>query len=524
MRVVIAHNAVDVASAPDERDVLVQTEAVRTALLELGHRPDGLPCTLDLARFRQELDERRPDLVFNLVESLSGTGRLIHLAPSLLDTMGLPYTGACAEAIQSTSHKVLAKDRLCALGLPTPDWVGPLPPDLPAASHPAAGAPGPTARWMVKSVWEHASIGIDETSIVLCDRLDQLPEVLRRRAPALGGACFAERFIAGREFNLALIAGPDGPEVLPPAEIVFEGYPPEALRIVGYRAKWDVDSYEYRHTPRRYEFPPQDAALLDRLRGLALQCWRGFGLNGYARVDFRVDADGHPWILEINANPCLSPDAGFAAALEAARVSYPEAIARILADTRRRRATGVAAEGSPSAAGQVPPAPRIELKAALRHTVTSEDPAAVRRLAEATGYFTAEEAGVAAELVGERLSKGPSSGYHFVFAEHHGQLAGYTCYGPVPLTASGYDLYWIVVSPEFQGQGLGRILLRETERLARLAGGHRLYADTSGRTQYSSTRAFYERVGFRREAVLEDFYAPGDAKVIYSKPLGHQCG
>ncbi len=332
MRVVIAHNAVDAASAPDEQDVLVQTEAVRAALSELGHRPYDLPCTLDLARFRQELDGRRPDLVFNLVESLGGTGRLIHLAPSLLDMMGLPYTGACAEAIQLTSHKVLAKDRLCALGLPTPDWAGPWPPDLPAASRPAGAGPDPAARWILKSVWEHASVGLDETSLVLCDRAYRLPELMQRRAPALGGACFAERFVAGREFNLALLAGPGGPEVLPPAEIVFEGYPPEALRIVGYRAKWDAGSYEYHHTPRRFDFPPEDAALLDRLRGLALRCWRGFGLNGYARVDFRVDADGHPWILEINANPCLSPDAGFAAALAASGISFASAVHRILSD------------------------------------------------------------------------------------------------------------------------------------------------------------------------------------------------
>jgi len=140
-------------------------------------------------------------------------------------------------------------------------------------------------------------------------------------------------------------------------------------------------------------------------------------------------------------------------------------------------------------------------------------------LAQATGYFSAEETSVAAELVDERLCKGPQSGYHFVFAEVNGRLAGYTCYGPVALTASSYDLYWIVVSPEFQRQGLGRFLLGATEHQARLAGGARLYADTSGRAQYASTRAFYKRVGFRQEALLEDFYAPGDAKVIYSKPL-----
>jgi D-alanine-D-alanine ligase len=516
MRILILHNEVVDASAPDDRDVLTQVEAVRTALAALGHPAEVLPCTLDIARLKHRLEAQRPDLVFNLVEALGGTGRLIHLAPALLDAMGLPYTGSCTEAIQQTSHKILAKDRLRTLGLPTPDWTGPFPPDLPAVSRAAAAAAEPSAPWIIKSLWEHASIGLDEKALLRCERVDRMTGALQARAPGLGGACFAERFVAGREFNLSLLAGPRGPEVLRPAEILFEGYPPDALRIVGYRAKWDSDSYEYHHTPRRFDFPPEDAGLLVRLRMLALRCWQGFGLNGYARVDFRVDAEGRPWVLEVNANPCLSPDAGFAAALEATGVSYPEAIARILADTHRARSPGAGRKAEIPAAASIPPPP---IQPSLRFAVSTGDPAAVRRLAEATGYFSAAEAEVAEELVLERLSKGPESGYHFVFAELDGKLAGYACYGPVPLTESSYDLYWIVVSPEVQGKGLGRILLQAAERRVRQAGGTRLYADTSGRAQYASTRAFYERVGFRPEARLEDFYARGDAKVIYSKPL-----
>jgi D-alanine-D-alanine ligase len=334
MRIAIAHNAVTDADAPDERDVLVQAAAVEAALTDLGHRTALLPCTLDLAALRGRLSERPPDLVVNLVESLDGRGRLIHLVPSLLDAMGVPYTGSCAEVILVTSHKVLAKERMTALRLPTPLWIGPVPADLPALSASDPAAADPSWRWIVKSLWEHASIGIDETSTALCESAGDVVARLRDRAPDVGGACFAERFIEGREFNLSLLAGPAGPEVLPPAEIVFEGYPAGALRIVGYRAKWDESSYEFHHTPRRFDFPQEDAGLLKRLRDLAAQCWRGFGLKGYARVDFRVDAGGQPWILEINANPCLSPDAGFAAALQAAGIGYPAAIARILAEAR----------------------------------------------------------------------------------------------------------------------------------------------------------------------------------------------
>ena len=339
MRVTIVHNAVADDDAPDERDVLVQAEAIQAALRALGHEPGALPCTLDLSEVKRRLTDLRPDLIFNIVESLDGKGRLIHVIPFLLDALNVPYTGACAEAMCLTSHKVLAKQRLAAAHLPTPPWIGPWPDDLPNLPPTAPDPAGmPNGKWIVKSVWEHASIGLDETTPLLCDHAERAATLLRERAPRLGGACFAERFIDGREFNLALLAAPGGPQVLPPAEILFEGYADQALKIVGYRAKWDSDSYEFHHTPRRFAFPPEDAALLARLRDLALQCWRLFGLNGYARVDFRIDPAGRPWILEINANPCLSPDAGFAAALDAAGISYAGAVGRILSDARQRPA------------------------------------------------------------------------------------------------------------------------------------------------------------------------------------------
>ena len=172
-----------------------------------------------------------------------------------------------------------------------------------------------------------------EAGNVVEDNCEQvLEQAMEIRAPFLGGVCFAEVFVEGREFNLSILAGPQGPQVLPPAEIIFEGYDVAQPRIVGYRAKWDVDSDEYHHTPRSFDFKPDDQTLLAELQGLALKCWQIFGLRGYARVDFRVDDKGQPWILEINANPCLSPDAGFAAALDRAGLNFAQTVEWILAD------------------------------------------------------------------------------------------------------------------------------------------------------------------------------------------------
>jgi len=248
--------------------------------------------------------------------------------------MGLPYTGSQTEAIWMTSHKVMAKRHMLSAGVPTPAWVGPYPQDLTSAlfPKPSSSADGSAQNWIIKSLWEHASVGLESDNIVSETPGKDFHRELYKHAPLLGGACFAEEYIHGREFNLSVLAGPAGPQVLPPAEIVFEGYDPSLPLIVGYRAKWKEDSYEYNHTPRRFDFDSGDEVLLTTLKDMVLRCWQVFGLRGYARVDFRVDDTGQPWILEINANPCISPDAGFAAAVNAVGIDFTQAVDRIIQD------------------------------------------------------------------------------------------------------------------------------------------------------------------------------------------------
>jgi D-alanine-D-alanine ligase len=333
MHILILHNAVNADSRPDEQDVLVQAAAVAKDLSALGHRVETAGCDLDLSGLKRRLDDTRPDLVFNLVESLDGQGRLIHLIPAALEAWKIPFTGSGSAALWITTHKIMAKQRLVAAGLPTPAWIGPFPAEMPAAGNPDGPPSDATAhRWIVKSLWEHASFGLDDDVLVSGADPGAIEAVLRDRAPRLGGACFAEVFVDGREFNLSILAGPGGPQVLPPAEIVFEGFGPHRPRIVGYRAKWAEESFEYRHTTRRFAADKEDGALLDELRHIALACWRVFDLRGWARVDFRVDAAGRPRVLEVNANPCLAPDAGFAAAVARAGMTSAEAMARIVAE------------------------------------------------------------------------------------------------------------------------------------------------------------------------------------------------
>ncbi|MDO9170351.1 MAG: D-alanine--D-alanine ligase [bacterium] len=326
MRILILHNAVAADAAPDERDVLDQVAAIAASLARLGHEPAALGCDLDLPDLGRNLQDAAPDLVFNLVESLGGEGRLIHVVPALLDALGVRYAGCPSEAMFTTSHKVLAKQLLVGAGLPTPVWY-----ELRRGRLVASGGGVATpARCLVKSVWEDASLGMDDDAVVAADP-ESLVAALGARAGRPGSPWFAEAFVDGREFNLSVLDGPGGPQVLPPAELTFVDYPPDKPRIVGYAAKWDEDSFEYSHTVRTFDLAPADAPLLARLREQSLACWDLFGLRGWARVDFRVDAAGEPWILEANANPCLSADAGFQAAVARAGLTFDDAVARILA-------------------------------------------------------------------------------------------------------------------------------------------------------------------------------------------------
>jgi D-alanine-D-alanine ligase len=370
MRVAVLHNAVPEDAPLEDQDTLVQVRAVVEALARLGHEPTTVSCTLDLAALHAELLRLRPDVVFNLVESLAGADSLGYLPSAVLDVLGLPYTGSRTEALFLTTHKLLAKQQLRQAGLPTPAWVeskrviheghevgkknrkgnsevepGGLGQDLsntpPSSSSLSSscpswminGAASSPASWIIKGIWEQGSRGMDDDAVLRDVDPRELRQRLVERAARSGRPCFAEQFIEGREFNLSVLAGPDGPEVLSPAEIDFSAFPPGKPRIVGHQAKWQADSFEFNHTPRCFDFPTADRPLLDRLRSLAEQCWMLFELRGWVRVDFRVDSAGQPLILEINANPCLSPDAGFAAALGQASLPFDQAIRRILEDS-----------------------------------------------------------------------------------------------------------------------------------------------------------------------------------------------
>jgi ribosomal protein S18 acetylase RimI-like enzyme len=152
----------------------------------------------------------------------------------------------------------------------------------------------------------------------------------------------------------------------------------------------------------------------------------------------------------------------------------------------------------------------------------------IREILDATSVFRADEVDVALELFDETFAAGPArapydpgdgvANYEFVGSfSRDGQLVGYVCYGATPGTDRVYDLYWIAVHPQFQGEGGGSQLLDEVERRLRQREARLLVVETSSRAEYGATRHFYETRGYQSAAILADYYAPGDDRVIYTK-------
>jgi D-alanine-D-alanine ligase len=304
MKLAVLYTPATPASGPETRDGEVQRETIASACAAIGHTVVPIAFGFDLEAVRDALMAARPDCVFNLVESVWGRDRYIYLAPALLESVRLPYTGVRLTGMLQTTNKPIAKRLMRAVGIDTPDWCEP--------GNEASWEPVADRRVIVKSAWDHASAGISVDSIVSAAE----PAEVAGAFAHLDGRFdtpFAEEFVEGREVNVALLEVERSVEALPPAEIRFDGYgdrPP----VVCYRAKWETGSFEYANTPRTFEFSDRDTGLLDKIQSIARRCWESFGLRGYARVDFRVDEFGVPWVLEVNANPCLSPDAGFMAA------------------------------------------------------------------------------------------------------------------------------------------------------------------------------------------------------------------
>ena len=271
----------------------------------------------------------KPDLVFNLCESMAGDPRNEPTFAGLLDLFEIPYTGSDLPALAACLHKRRSKDILVGRGVPTPGHrflatVAELAdPAIDTLDYP----------WFLKLAHEDASVGITEENLV------RDPAALRKRAADMmiefEQPVLAERYIDGREINVTLIGNGDTLEMLPLHEIDFAQMPAGRPRIVSYAAKWEETHVDYAGTK---PVPLRDAnpALIARCEQAARGAWDSHGLRDYARVDLRVDKEGQPWVIDVNPNPDISPDAGVARSAAVAGMTYVQLITKLTEIAWRR--------------------------------------------------------------------------------------------------------------------------------------------------------------------------------------------
>jgi D-alanine-D-alanine ligase len=301
----------------DELDVLVQVEYIEKTLNELGIETYRKSITADFMNEVAILAAEKPDFVFNLVESINNKGELCYFVPALLNMHSIPYTGNPVEAMFMTTSKALTSRTLRKAGISNPEGYSP--------SESKKLVPG--NRYIIKPIWEDGSMGITGESVFTCT-----PEYESKLRGYNDSHWLIEDYIDGREFNISVLASEKGPEVMPPAEMTFKNYEEGMPKIVDFKAKWEEGSFEYENTIRHFPGDKLNTVLRERIIDAALQCWHVFGLRGYARVDMRVDHNDNPFVIEVNANPCLSPDSGVVAAITAAGLPFTEVVRRIIND------------------------------------------------------------------------------------------------------------------------------------------------------------------------------------------------
>ena len=298
--------------AGEERDRLAVegvdavAATVADAVREAGWSEWRMAVGRDLHAVADRLRDHRPQVVFNLVESIGGQPRMEAAMAWVLEWLQLPYTGSLSEAMSAGLDKAHAKALLRAAGILVP----------------GGGFPA-----IVKPRWQDASHGIGPESVVE-DPATAAARVAFVRARYLQDAV-VEEFIEGREFNLSLLGPADAAILLPPSEIDFSEFTPGRPRVVGFEAKWSEESADFRGTT---PFSPTlEAGVLDTLRAVATGAYAAIGLCDYGWVDVRLHARRGPFVVDVNLNPDLSTDAGLARAAGRAGITY----AQLVCDTVR---------------------------------------------------------------------------------------------------------------------------------------------------------------------------------------------
>ena len=311
MKIAILFDGASATAPLADASILGTVDTVDASLASEGNEIVRVPVFPD-AKWIEKLRKARVDLVFNLCEAIDGVAALEPPVISVLELLGLAYTGSSSWTTSVTLRKHVVNAALDRVGLPVPKFAV----VRRGGAIPAVGFPA-----ICKPAAEDASIGVEQRSVVRTTRqlTERVHAMLERWDEVL-----VQRYVEGREVNVGIL----GDAVLPIAEIDFGNMPKGMWRIVTYRSKWETGSVEDIGSapvcPARLP-----ASVASQLRKMAVASWKIVGGVGYGRVDMRLDERGRPWILEVNANPDISPDAGLARMARVAGIEYGPLVRRI---------------------------------------------------------------------------------------------------------------------------------------------------------------------------------------------------
>jgi D-alanine-D-alanine ligase len=332
MRIALLYNLLERLQKGEERDILAEDGvveeigAVQEAIRSLGHQCFVMAIREEIFSVIHWLKEIGPDVVFNLCESVYGNSCWEMNIPALLDLMRIPYTGSPPLTLGLCQDKGKVKDILVSERIQTPRYK--------IFERPSRQVKGKMYPMIVKPVHEDGSLGISTESVVFDDEAltKQVRYVIEKyRQPAL-----VEEFIDGREINASVMEINGDAKVLPLSEIDYSDFPEGVPRLCGYHAKWVSESFEYQRTKPICP-APLDRTVQKKVEQIAVKAFRIFGCRDYARVDLRIDPDGRPFVIEVNPNPDISPQAGMTRAIKVEGMTYADFVKNLLDRALQRR-------------------------------------------------------------------------------------------------------------------------------------------------------------------------------------------